>query len=105
MPIDGGLLASTLAGIAFVGCAMGSIAPTPDTRPRRREVVVAGKRVKTIDVHAHCIVPRAAAVINHPLEAPGLMMDDTSTPHRRDGRAGDGCRGAEHQSVLVSRRT
>ena len=79
MPIDGGLLASTLAGIAFVGCAMGSIAPTPDTRPRRREVVVAGKRVKTIDVHAHCIVPRAAAVINHPLEAPGLMMDDTST--------------------------
>ena len=23
-------------------------------RPRRREVVVSGKRVKTVDVHAHC---------------------------------------------------
>ena len=41
--------------------------------------MVNGKRVKTIDVHAHCIVPAAAAVINHPLEAPGLLMHDTST--------------------------
>jgi aminocarboxymuconate-semialdehyde decarboxylase len=40
---------------------------------RRWEVVVAGKRVKTVDVHAHCIVPDAAKVINHPLEAPGLL--------------------------------
>lgn len=23
----------------------------------RREVIVSGKRIKTIDVHAHCIVP------------------------------------------------
>ena len=45
--------------------------------PRRREVVVAGKRVKTIDVHAHCCVPKAMALIKHPLEAPGLLMDDT----------------------------
>ena len=41
--------------------------------------MVNGKRIKTIDVHAHCIVPAAAAVINHPLEAPGLLMHDTST--------------------------
>jgi len=26
---------------------------------RRREVVVNGKRVKTVDVHAHCAVPEA----------------------------------------------
>ena len=45
---------------------------------RRREVSVNGKRVKTIDVHAHCCVPKAMAVIGHPLEAPGLLMDDTS---------------------------
>jgi len=47
--------------------------------PRRREVVVAGKRGKTVDIHAHCCVPKAMAVINHPLEAPGLLMEDTST--------------------------
>jgi aminocarboxymuconate-semialdehyde decarboxylase len=46
---------------------------------RRREVVVNGKRIKTIDIHAHCCVPKAMAVIGHPLEAPGLLMDDTST--------------------------
>lgn len=69
-----------MTGLAFVGCAMGSVMPVPPPTPatRRREVVVAGRRVKTIDIHAHCIVPAAAAVINHPLEAPGLLMDDTS---------------------------
>jgi aminocarboxymuconate-semialdehyde decarboxylase len=81
MPIIGDLLTSTLAGIAFVGCAMTSAGAGPGAQPqgRRREVVVNGKRVKTVDVHAHCIVPAAAAIINHPLEAPGLLMNDTST--------------------------
>ena len=79
MPIIGELLGSALAGIAFVGCAMTSIATGPAAQSRRREVVVNGKRVKTIDVHAHCIVPAAAELINHPLEAPGLLMNDTST--------------------------
>ena len=81
MPITGGLLASALAGIAFVGCGMTGATPAPGAQPqgRRREAVVNGKRVKTVDVHAHCIVPAAAALINHPLEAPGLLMHDTST--------------------------
>ena len=85
MPPIGDLLANTMAGIAFIGCAMSSIAPAtaPSTpsqpRGRRREVVVNGKRIKTIDIHAHCCVPNAMAVINHPLEAPGLLMADPST--------------------------
>src|SRR3984885_6170647 len=82
MPISGDLLTSAMAGIAFIGCAL-SATPAPGSPPqaqgRRREVVVNGKRVKTIDVHAHCIVPAAAALVNHPLEAPALMMHDTST--------------------------
>ncbi len=40
--------------------------------------MINGQRIKTIDVHAHCCVPKAMAVIDHPLEAPGLLMDDTS---------------------------
>jgi len=70
-----------MSGIAFVGCAIGSLTPTPPPTPetRRRETIIAGKRVKVIDVHAHCIVPKAAAIINHPLEAPGLLMDNTTT--------------------------
>jgi len=72
--------------IAFCGCGLfGGAAHAPSDHtggtpgPRRREVVVASKRVRTVDIHAHCIVPKAAAVINHPLEAPGLLMDDTAT--------------------------
>jgi aminocarboxymuconate-semialdehyde decarboxylase len=81
MSITGDLLASTLSALAFIPCAIGSISPSPAAppQPRRRETVINGKRIKTIDVHAHCIVPAAAAVINHPLEAPALLMHDTST--------------------------
>ena len=69
-------------GIAFTRCAMMATAEAhghSHSGARRREVVVNGKRVKTIDVHAHCCVPAAMALIDHPLEAPGLLMDDTST--------------------------
>ncbi|HSZ93091.1 MAG TPA: amidohydrolase family protein [Acetobacteraceae bacterium] len=79
MPISGDLLTGALSALAFIPCAIGNVAPSRNPAPRRREVVVNGKRVKTIDVHAHCIVPAAAALINHPLEAPGLLMHDTST--------------------------
>src|SRR6188472_3995908 len=91
MLTSGNALTTPQAGIAFTGCAMMSAASASGSRPsghghahahteaRRREVVVNGKRVKTIDVHAHCCVPKAMAVIDHPLEAPGLLMEDTST--------------------------
>src|SRR4051812_19384340 len=84
-------ITGALAGVAFVGCGMASLAAAAAgpasgaaggaqvaQAGHRREVVVAGKRVKTVDIHAHCIVPKAAAVVKHPLEAPGLLMDDTS---------------------------
>ena len=49
------------AGIAFTGCSVLDTAPAAaqaQTKPavRRREVVVNGRRVKTIDVHAHCVI-------------------------------------------------
>ena len=73
---------SNQSGIAFTHCAVTAAAAEHGhghSHPRRREVVVAGKRVKTVDIHAHCCVPKAMAVIKHPLEAPGLLMEDTST--------------------------
>src|SRR5262245_41906893 len=63
----------TISADVGVGAGGGSgQAPAPS----RRQVVVSGKRVKTIDVHAHCIVPEAAQLINHPLEAPGLLWSN-----------------------------
>jgi aminocarboxymuconate-semialdehyde decarboxylase len=41
--------------------------------PRKRQVVVAGRRVKTIDVHAHCIIPEAYALL-------GLQVSDHRGP-------------------------
>jgi aminocarboxymuconate-semialdehyde decarboxylase len=40
---------------------------------RRREVVVGGRRVKTIDVHAHCVIPEAYALL-------GLEVSDHRGP-------------------------
>ena len=53
-----------MASIAFTGCdvlyaAGGSAQPAA----RRREVVVGGRRVKTVDVHSHCVVPEALALL------------------------------------------
>jgi aminocarboxymuconate-semialdehyde decarboxylase len=40
---------------------------------RRREVVVGGRRAKTIDVHAHCVIPEAYALL-------GRKVDDHRGP-------------------------
>src|ERR687887_1624411 len=81
MPISGTM--NTDPRLAFVGCEISADASAgaggDSGQPHahgRREVVVSGKRVKTVDVHAHCIVPDAAKVINHPLEAPGLLWSN-----------------------------
>jgi aminocarboxymuconate-semialdehyde decarboxylase len=79
--------AGTVAGIAFVGCGLltattGYAQPPayaqapPATQPqaRRREVVVNGQRVKTIDVHAHCSVPEAMALMGLKVAPTTLLM-------------------------------
>ncbi len=61
----------TARDVAFVDCAgTGGTA----TRGRRRQVVVKGRRVTTVDVHAHCMVPRAMALMGRPLETEALLM-------------------------------
>ena len=48
------------AGVAFVGC---SLLPQAHAQVQRREVRIAGKRIRTIDVHAHAIIPEAQALM------------------------------------------
>jgi len=76
---------NTGPNLAFVGCeisdgaSVGAGGGSGHAQAHgRREVVVSGKRVKTVDVHAHCIVPNAAKLINHPLEAPSLLWSNIS---------------------------
>ena len=47
-------------GIYFTGCAfLENAAAALEAGPasKRREVAVAGRRIKTVDIHAHCTVP------------------------------------------------
>lgn len=69
-----GRSAGVVAGIALTGCAAGGYGgvngnasawrPSPgDTSVARLPVTINGHRVRTIDVHAHCFVPEALALM------------------------------------------
>src|SRR6187402_2081615 len=58
--------------LQFVDCHGGALNATNDATAqpgggRRRQVIVAGKRVKTIDVHCHCVIPKSLEVMGKKL--------------------------------------
>src|SRR5580765_6350453 len=56
--------AAGAAGIAFTSCSLLNSARAQQAgAARRREVTVGGRRVKTIDVHAHASIPEARALM------------------------------------------
>src|SRR6267378_3859845 len=71
-----GRTAGAIAGLAFVGCEMmgGAVAQAPASQ--RREVVVNGRRVRTIDVHAHCQVPEAMALMGLKVPLQSLVVSE-----------------------------
>ena len=66
--------AASAAGIAFVACNLTGAAAPVQAQGRRREVVVNGRQVKTVDVHAHCAVPEAMALLGRKVEPQTLLM-------------------------------
>ena len=52
--------AAAATGIAFCSCGMLRSAHAQGARSTEIPVMVGGKRVKTIDVHAHCVIPEAS---------------------------------------------
>ena len=74
--------AHAASGLAFVGCHLmaasgggGAGQGAGATDRKRREVVINGRRARTIDIHAHCAVPAALALMNMKLGGPGLRDD------------------------------
>jgi aminocarboxymuconate-semialdehyde decarboxylase len=67
-----GDLLGGIAGIAFIGC--GLFPAAAQTPKPRRETVVAGRRIKTIDIHAHCAVPEAMALTNRKVSPEALVV-------------------------------
>ncbi len=66
--------AGRLAGLVFCTCEM-LVVPHAHGQPRRRETLVAGKRAKVIDIHAHCAVPEAMALMGLKFGGPSMRPD------------------------------
>src|SRR5258705_11260118 len=69
-----GSATGALAGLAFVGCDLLTARPA-GAQAARRETVVSGRRVRGIDVHAHCAVPAALALMGLKLGGPPRRPD------------------------------
>jgi len=66
-----------MADMVFVGCSVTDAAepllPSGGAAPRR-QVVLDGRRVKTVDVHAHCAVPEAMALMGSTVSPQALLI-------------------------------
>jgi len=49
--------AAASAGVVCVGCGIRHAFAQTTAVPKRREIAVGGRRITTVDVHAHCAVP------------------------------------------------
>jgi aminocarboxymuconate-semialdehyde decarboxylase len=78
------------AGVVFTGCSLldRHLAAQSPAAPKRRQVTVGGRRIRTIDIHAHVVIPEATALMgvktapnNTAVMAPGRFdrMDEWGT--------------------------
>jgi aminocarboxymuconate-semialdehyde decarboxylase len=71
--------AAGLAGVAFTGC--GLLGARSAHAQGRRVVTVGGKKMKVVDVHAHCAIPEAMALAGQKIgvgtNRPDLVIGDT----------------------------
>jgi aminocarboxymuconate-semialdehyde decarboxylase len=75
-------VAGVAGGIVFSGCDLLRAAPQSAPSAKRRQVTVGGKRVKTIDVHSHCNVPEAIALMPTPPNGQNLLLTAETVPAR-----------------------
>src|SRR5579863_6735463 len=76
--------AAASAGVIFTGCdLLKQQSYAQAAAPPRRQVMVGGRRVTTIDVHAHVIIPEAWALMGLKLDpADPLVIDGASASAR-----------------------
>src|SRR5580658_10527826 len=61
--VAGATTGMLLTGRAFAESAMQGGAAAPAEPVKRREVSIGGKRVKVVDVHAHCVIPEVSDLV------------------------------------------
>jgi aminocarboxymuconate-semialdehyde decarboxylase len=57
--------AAAAAGVVFTGCSLldRRLSAQAPTAAKRRQVTVGGRRIRTIDIHAHVVIPEATALM------------------------------------------
>ena len=70
--------AATATGIVFCGCGLLHGAHARHSIRQRLPVMIGGKRIKTIDVHAHCQFPEAGALLSTSAAASKSLVDGRS---------------------------
>lgn len=75
-------LASTTTGVFFVGCELMNATSglqKPEPKGKRRQVMVAGRRVLTVDIHCHCYVNVDDLIADH-LDSIGASQKSVTAP-------------------------
>ncbi len=73
------------AGVVFTGCHLmhERLRAQPAAAPKRRQVTVGGRRIRTIDIHAHVVIPEANALLGRKTPTDDLgIMDGTMATER-----------------------
>jgi aminocarboxymuconate-semialdehyde decarboxylase len=70
--------AAGATGLVFVGCGLVDAAQSSSDRAPAKHppVVINGRRIRTVDMHAHCAVAKAASLLQ-PQVNPGTLLLDT----------------------------
>src|SRR5258708_11187668 len=61
--VAGATTGALLAGNSFAGAAFQGATTVAGVPGKRREVSVGGRRIKVVDIHAHCVIPEVADVV------------------------------------------
>ena len=70
--------AAGATGLMFIGCGLAdAVAESRQASPppKHAPVVINGRKVRTVDVHAHCAVPRAAELLQQQVTPATLRLD------------------------------
>ena len=63
-------------GIVFVDCHGDAVSDGHTHEKPKRQVVIGGEKVKVVDIHAHCAIPKALELMGKPpLGGPGMRPD------------------------------
>jgi len=75
--------AAGAAGLIFVGCGLPDLAAqSAPTSGNHAPVLIKGRRIRTVDIHAHCAVPKANELLQQQLNPATLRLDGQALADR-----------------------